>query len=469
MIRFYGCTDTSIWHDELRTLLESFAISYNTPPEPEIITTQYYKNQVSFTNIKNTVVEIEGGNTFGYILSLHIWGNTFGISDVSLNLFSIFFGLLAIVLVWKILSITVKSNIGKVIGLSFFTIHGHFVEMSEFVRTYSFTIFFLLLATYYSLVIINRQKSNWTTYLAFFGSAIIAFSGHFISILPLAILSSFLLINKYREWSKLLVIGLLGIGFIIPYYHNLIEPGSRFIKEREQAWQQKINNNINDLDNSVVRPATLKYLAGGFMQAFATSAGLTLQNSGYRLREFIPLIVISSVVSLFFLVVIYANRKKLFASKNVVVVTFFGVLGLFLVVSILKNNTLIFGPNYQSFTAPFYVLSMALVMDYLSNKKIRAAFFSLLAILFFTNTLFTGVPYPTGPKIKNPYYKLAKEISENKNIRTIEHKSFGQASIINLYLSKMPNREHINSLNQQINPNLKPNEINTNNLNNYLR
>jgi len=141
VLRLNNITSENFWLDEIRTI--------------------YLSN----THLLNTVELMQyEWQTPLYFLIINVWISFFSISEFSLRIPSVIFGVLSIIFTYKIVALLYNEKVG-VLSAIFISISPIHIYFSQEARTYTFTVFLTLLSFYYFLKIF---KSNKTTSRYFF-------------------------------------------------------------------------------------------------------------------------------------------------------------------------------------------------------------------------------------------------------------------------------------------------------------
>ena len=119
----------------------------------------FYANpDYSFKNLYHTAVQHEGSQPL-YLLILSLWNNIFGYTPESSRLFSIFIGIISIILFYYFVLIVNKRNlIFKILSIFLFSTNFFLIEYSQETRFYSLSVFASLLSLIFFFKFLKSKK-----------------------------------------------------------------------------------------------------------------------------------------------------------------------------------------------------------------------------------------------------------------------------------------------------------------------
>lgn len=207
-LRFYHLDRESIWTDEAYTLNDI---------------------KGSLTSTLNEIMKIEVTPP-AYFLMLKVWTHVFGTSEFVIRFISALFGTMSI----GLLFLTTKIVFDDKIALySSFLLSVSMLNIlySQEARTYSLSVFLILLSTYLLLrIVFEKKKKENKFYILFIISTILSIYVSYIGLIPLLIQSTYLFFYQRNKFKGFLKCCLLPITFLcIPLLPTIINQSNRVV------------------------------------------------------------------------------------------------------------------------------------------------------------------------------------------------------------------------------------------------
>lgn len=318
-----------------------------------------------------------------YIVGLSFWFKLLGVSIVSQRLFSVFGGLLTVIIFTLIFkNIGLKNFIFKIIGLVLLITDFTFLQSTRVGRPEIWTIFFGLLSIYSFLKYINSGFKNYIFFILSLFSSVIAFLFHMNGI----IFTLIILIVSIINYKKIITYGykkffILSI-IVLPI---LIWIGSRFL-------------------------FLFSYLLLRLKIGVAQDTWLISVFTGKPLELKLVYLSFVSITAVF--IIFYFKRSS---SKSL----------LLLISLILSWAVVIFNRDfwYAVFPVAFIILSLMILLDFYfekwkldksSNNYLKLfGLFSVLIILILSNSFFHFNILMSEGGDKYSYEKFIREIQQN--------------------------------------------------------
>ncbi|MFC1710100.1 glycosyltransferase family 39 protein [Patescibacteria group bacterium] len=315
-----------------------------------------------------------------YYLSLKVWSDLFGYSEIALRSLSVIFGVLSVYFTYKIALLLKGGKRFPIFSLILIATAPLHIYYSQEARMYIMTVFFATTSIYYFLrALSERNTINWILF-----SVSITFM-IFSDYVPVFMLFVFLFYGIYKKmdrqwWYKYLIshIPILIIGiFWLPTFLHQVKRG-KWLLETLPAWADIAGGTSYEKIASLVA----KFEVGRIT--------FSLNSNYYYLVGVVTLLIIVSLISAFLI------RKK------VIILWFWLVLPL-----ILSFTFSYFFPAFIYFrliyTLPAFYLLIAWGLISMKNKQIG----NLLVSLIITANLFSWYLYISNPMQQREQWKQA--------------------------------------------------------------
>jgi len=169
ILRLYKLGSHNLWFDELGTIL--------------------------YTSLSI----FKSGNAFShhlYYVILKYWIFLFGKSELSLRFPSVLFGILSILLIYRLGRITFNRKVG-IISAFILAISPMHIWYSQEARGYSLSVLLTMLVVYFFYTILKSHKKSYIT--GFIIVSILAFSNNYFSLYSVITASVFLILYSYKQ------------------------------------------------------------------------------------------------------------------------------------------------------------------------------------------------------------------------------------------------------------------------------
>lgn len=446
-LRAYHINSWGIWNDEQATVLIAngeirYFINNDTLSEGSLN---------KFTNIdrhaRNTLHNVldatihDNGNSFAYNLLLHYWLLIFGVSDVSVRLLALIFGLLIIPLAYRFSLEVFKDKNAALIIAFLFAIHPLFIEYSIMCRAYTMGTFFSLLSTYFFYRIITSQAKS-KTYLFYILAVSVSLLTHYLtSYVFIAQGIIFLLYVRDKNiWSRYIVAGVFIVAIFAAWMYLGGIEGFKVLDFQNagnrKAAQMYKPGDIGGAAFSL--PPNPKNILTGWIEVWLQLFGNQFEYFDFlRVRN----IAILLVVPFFLILTTIRLRKNTPEGKIIIgllIMTFTQTIYATLE-AIRAGHCKGFHPLYTNFAVPYAIMLLGYAIYTCfqkSNLKIVTLIFTVLIV---TIAFISYIPTFNNARGIYPDKKFHR-ISANEIMAkyqkgdTVSIKSNIDAKIINLYL-----------------------------------
>lgn len=329
----------------------------------------------------------DNGNSFVYNLFLSLSTSVFGHSEMSMRLFSTFFDLLSIVLIWMIGKKLQIDNTRKLLSCLLFAVYPVMVNYAGIIRTYSFTTSCALLLVLLILRV-NNEKWSWKDTLAIGIAATTLFLGHFLTYYILIVLFIYFLFRFRKEkFSSYTILSGLSMAavlcgsfllFNLSQITNFSDSSKRYENLAGKSVQEGNMRKLEPVSAGTLIPKTILYFdqfytgntyAMKWVQALANDKMMYV--SGVLFLG-IPLVLF------FFLGKNEENKKWINLWLWVVAAGHLGAL----VLVFLSGHMISLAVKYTMFSIPFYLMLVAFYTR--RNLFTRGALLVLFAGSLFT-------------------------------------------------------------------------------------
>lgn len=288
----------------------------------------FYSNpNYSLTNLYNTAVKQEGSQPL-YLVILSLWHNIFGYSPESARLFSIFIGIISIILFYYFVLIVNKKNlIFKILSIFLFSTNFFLIEYSQETRYYSLSVFASLLSLIFFFKFLKNKK-YFFLYLFF------SIFSLMINIFFMTIVLSYLIIIFFNKRNYIYYLS----TFLIILIYLFLD-------------YQFLFNTINRIDSYYIHPVlTVNFLLGYYFNIFFGSVYyggiillslvfLTIYLRKNIYKNNILIFFIISIFSTYFLPIIYSFLKDpILRARYIIFIVPIIIIYLSYLVSIIKNE-----------------------------------------------------------------------------------------------------------------------------------
>ena len=371
-LRFYNIGEESLWVDESGTALlmknyDLAGVAHNTIINRQILPLGYLG---------------KGGDLPVYYLLLKLWTGISSVSESSLRIFSAFFGVLSILLVYFMSKELFNEKTGLIASF-IFSLHAIMLEYSQEARLYNFMIFIVLLASY-SLIKSIRAKSN-TFFAVFILSNLIGiytspiflfffiFEGLYIFYITLK--------NNFND-NKLFIGFILLIIAYLPVIYRLIRASIAGLR-----YSGKLS-------------------LFGIAKIFLAYNTWIYSPAPYGFLIILSAVIITAILSFGFIrALIKPNKSLIFAVAMLVIPFIAFFIMLYKVISVFPSN------RYIIYTVPVYVIISAFGLSQLKKKYL--AFIFPLFIIASTVILSSFYIYPIHPEYREAVAFLEQNANKN--------------------------------------------------------
>lgn len=354
LLRFYHLNKFGIWSDEEETIL----IANGQKILNDSLGVFTYANIHKSDNVRGVLNSTiaDNGNSIFYNLTLHFWLNLWGNSTTSSRALSCIFGVLIIILTFK-LSDFLFQNAGISLFITLFVaIHPLLISFSQQARAYSLGTFLSLLSTYYFLNIILRKNQSVLFYLLYVLSATAALLSHYLTapILLAQFIIFLLFARDKRLLAKSVVAGLSVFGL---FYLWMIIGGfdGMNVLNTQNTEYTKLASGYQDGENAFYLPATFSNILKGWGQIWLQIFGNALQQFNFQLRNILVLIILPLFPILY---TIFASLKNNINKQNIIilVVLTFTQTVFATILAVRSGHIISFQPLYTTFILPYAVI-----------------------------------------------------------------------------------------------------------------
>jgi 4-amino-4-deoxy-L-arabinose transferase-like glycosyltransferase len=306
----------------------------------------------------------DNGNSFLYNLILSLTTGAFGHSEMSMRLFSTFFDLMSIVLVWLI---GVKLGVDKkrkLLACLLYAVYPVLVNYAGIIRTYAFTTFCALLLLLLILHVRN-EKWSWKNALMIALTATALFLGHFLTYYILIVLFLYFVFRyKKEKLSSTTILSGLGMAavlcgafllFNMRQLTNFSDSSKRYENLTGKSVQEGNMRKLEPVSAGTLVPKTILYFDQFYtgntyaMKWVQALAGDPMMYVSGLLLLCIPLLL------LFFLEKTEANRKWVNLWLWIIMAGHAGAL----LLVFLSGHMISLGIKYTMFSIPLYLMSAA--------------------------------------------------------------------------------------------------------------
>jgi uncharacterized membrane protein len=205
--------------------------------------TSEFHSGILLENVIPAMLVIDRGNGPLHYLQGYFWLKAFGYSDISARLNSLFFNLLSLVL----LVLGTKRFFGPAIALMsgvLFALHPALVTYATEFRPYSFTLLFVLLATFTLFEFVKRAKVgdvSWKLALCYACFAACSFFSHYITayIFFGHILFALMYLRSLKGWILLSASGLFVIFLFLLWMKAGADEGLKVMQAHSEIWASR--------------------------------------------------------------------------------------------------------------------------------------------------------------------------------------------------------------------------------------
>jgi uncharacterized membrane protein len=204
----------------LATILRIYNIGYQSPWLDELSTFQVSDPDLTFDQTHTLIMTREGFPHF-YFLCLKFLSNVFGHSIVTLRMFSAFFGICSIYLIYLLVKEFVNQKAGYIAAL-LMAVNGFHIYHSQEARAYALLVFFVLFASYRMLKYIKNQ--NWKNAILLGIACGLIPNAHPLGVLNIGVIYLTIFIffirssNKIEKFKQLLFSATLTLLVFSPVY-----------------------------------------------------------------------------------------------------------------------------------------------------------------------------------------------------------------------------------------------------------
>ncbi|HHG84116.1 MAG TPA: hypothetical protein ENJ82_05140 [Bacteroidetes bacterium] len=445
LVRTYGLTSNGLWQDERTAVLSSQGLFYEKPVESAAgtFTSQIYLDKDTYPNLIQAALWGEGGNTVFYLSVVRVWTKVFGLSDLSLRMMQVLLGLGFIVLMYLFVFRLLGARKWALLAAAIAASHPLLIQYSMELRSYDLAAFLTLLGSYLFVLLYMQpspaaatRKRYWLL-SAYFLVAFLSLMTHYFTLFLYGGHFIYILIY-HRNQKDLLTYGLV-VTAVFGCFGLWMGPGGgsegfEVINHRNMRWSEMVELVKDDAENAVIRPASFRYVAGGVSQAMTSLTGLGFQGRGWRIRHFIPLLLLPFLL-LGLGLYSKANpiRTRVFLGIMFLLLPF-----MYVVMAFQAGHTMSFNPTYNMLNVAAVVALLALggraIFAMQAGWK-RSMFilvlFAHLGIMYFSAHP-RNTHYLTGP---NPYRIAADQVRENYQTgQIVVWADWYVAQLSNLYL-----------------------------------
>ena len=447
ILRFYHIDKFGIWSDEEVSILTANGQYYDINSLPKVFDNHFLQNENTVKNVVKGVTSEKVdflsnnyGNFLFYDIMLHYWVKIFGNSDLSVRLLSLLFGLLLIILSYKV-SLLLSNNKKLSLLIAFLVaIHPLFIAYSQEARAYTTATFFSLLSSYFFFMIVFKKDKRSKIFIFYSLSVVIAMLSHYLTytIFISHAIIFILFVRDRASWQKYSLAVLCSLTlFSIWLYFGGFE-GLKNLASNAPLFKEEVNN--YELTKKIYFvPATLKNIIAACIQDWLWFFGIGLQNLGLQIR-YIALLLIIPLGMVIYLLKKIKNDKNTIQIIISLLILIFTQTFLAIALSINSGNIILFQNLYTNFVVPYAMILLGYSLFNLfenQNKKLisygATSFFVIIMLIscipiYFKNE---NSKFPE----QNIHYEIAQNIkfTYNKN-DTILIKSPYDARLINLYL-----------------------------------
>ncbi len=446
-LRFYHLDKYGIWGDEQTSILTANGQYYDINSLPEVFDNQYLQNENTVKNVikgvtseKVDFLSNNYGNFLFYDILLHYWVKIFGNSDMSVRLLSLLFGLLLIVLSYKV-SFLLSNNKKLSLLIAFLVaIHPLFIAYSQEARSYTTATFFSLLSSYFFFMIVFKNDKRSKIFIFYSLSVVIAMLSHYLTytIFISHAIIFILFVRDRASWQKysLAVLCSLALFFIWLYFGGY--SGLKHLSANASLFSDAVRN-FEQSQIIYFMPATFKNIIAACIQDWLWFFGIGLQNFDIKIR-YIAILLIIPLCLIIYLFQKIKNDKK---TKQIIIsllILLFTQTFCAILLSINSGNIILLQKLYTNFVVPYALILLGYSLFNLfenNNKKLvsySVTLFIVILMLVSCIPIYFKDNNSKFPK-QNIHYEIAKNIesSYSKN-DTIFIKTPYDARLINLYL-----------------------------------
>ena len=441
-------------------------------PNTPYFTPKQFWSEKSITDFYDAIARIDTGNGAAYTFSLHYWSNLFGNTDGQLRLYSLFFNILTVVLIFYFSKKHFKSTKIAFIALFLATISPFYVAYSQVARNYAMLFFFSLLASHLLLLWLQTQHTKRYFYLVLYGiSALICELCH-VATFPLFMIHGLFILLYERSWRNVLH---FGVAMLIPFFGGLAwlntEGGKwlfDYVSNSTRVYNDMARNHPDDYLSVATLPHIFKQIRHVISCGFINLEGLYLHVFGslnfvlisfftlilytllrYTKKIIFPVlyllsisifiifqldfaakwqnIVLSFNILLLIHLIVERKYKALFKNKTYAFLGLLLVLPyIFLVLFALRDgNTFRIMPRYVGYSYAYGIILFSLILNYIFSLENAIKYFFLIGIAVQFVLIFNidkaiwedkAPRYFMGqskPRIPNPYKRIADLIITN--------------------------------------------------------
>lgn len=288
----------------------------------------------------------DSGNSTVYNFIGIIFTRTFGFSETEMRLMSLFFYCLSLFIIVKIFQKFDLAPLKQWIGIFILCFFTSFSQFSVIIRTYSFTMFLVLVLVYY--LFIHQPKNGLKTFLFTFLLSVAIFFSHFLTVFTLILIWGYLIISTPSKIKSSAIQGITIAGLFCMVVC--------FLNWNWITHFLDMNNEIGD-ENAV---SALKNRSIPF-----TWESFSFKSLGFFSKYFfggnaLHLIGMGTVFNILLLAVwiVFSiqNRKNNF-------VLLYNIGGLITLLLVIKSQHFLpFGPKYNLFYLGFGILGWVLIL-----------------------------------------------------------------------------------------------------------
>lgn len=373
IIRFYNPTFRSLWGDEVDSIFKTYDFAAN----------QYsYSKPAFFDAISFPIRECfqDGRQIPVYFIALSLWDRMFGISEFSIRCFSIFLGMISIVVIFFISNkwFGKKTALLSAFLLSISPFH---LMYSHEVRAYALLSILGPLSIYSFFELLKQLKAkNVFFYLLY---AVLMLYSHYYGFLVYAVQILYLFLKKR-------VISVFALQFII---FTLYLPAL-----------------INILRSNILivfkGDAVLPYANYNF--AFRVASFLFAFMFGETIAPWNPIIVVGIIV---YFIILFYQRKILWKNEIEQYIIFFVFIPILMAGFFLKNSL----PNYLMTVYPLFVIFVA--YNIMRLKLARQKILLICGLIFVYSAgiinYYNLSEYHNSNRLE-PWNKISEYINHNK-------------------------------------------------------